>query len=113
MIHNPSIDAYRYVHYDAVLSLYSLRTIRIHDGLILLVQLMHSPVLHIVTLCILCCFRYDPYSKIFTREYYDHDQMHANRRKAIETAREGKKFGLILGTLGRQGSPKVLQVGER
>ncbi|KAI9203246.1 putative diphthamide synthesis protein-domain-containing protein [Polychytrium aggregatum] len=54
-------------------------------------------------------YRYDPYSKVFTRERYNHDEMRSARQHAIEQARGGKKFGLILGTLGRQGSPKVLE----
>jgi 2-(3-amino-3-carboxypropyl)histidine synthase len=54
--------------------------------------------------------RYDPYSKVFSREYYDHDAMKAIRLKSIEQARSAQRWGLILGTLGRQGSPKVLEV---
>lgn len=53
-------------------------------------------------------YRYDPYDKSFTREYYDHDLMKRNRKNAIDIASEAKTFGIILGTLGRQGSPKVL-----
>ena len=55
-------------------------------------------------------FRYDPYSKIFSREYYDIDAMFKARRDAINVASKARKFGLILSTLGRQGSPKVLEV---
>lgn len=33
-----------------------------------------------------------------------------NRQEAIATARSAKSWGLILGTLGRQGSPKILEV---
>ncbi|KAJ3590723.1 hypothetical protein NHX12_008672, partial [Muraenolepis orangiensis] len=49
------------------------------------------------------------------REYYDHDAMRAIRLQSIETACSAKRWGLILGTLGRQGSPKVLEArrGER
>ncbi|XP_054749105.2 2-(3-amino-3-carboxypropyl)histidine synthase subunit 1-like [Lytechinus pictus] len=54
-------------------------------------------------------YKYDPYSKEFTREYYETERMHGLRQEAIEKARHGKKIGLILGTLGRQGSPKVLE----
>ena len=54
--------------------------------------------------------RYDPYSKVFSREYYEIERMHELRQVAIATARKAKKFGLILGTLGRQGSPVVLEV---
>lgn len=55
-------------------------------------------------------FRYDPYEKKFTREYYGHEEMRGMRQEAITKARNATKFGLILGTLGRQGSPAVLQV---
>ncbi|KAM9468962.1 2-(3-amino-3-carboxypropyl)histidine synthase subunit 1 isoform 1-T1 [Clarias gariepinus] len=54
-------------------------------------------------------YRYDPYSKVFSREYYDHEAMRANRLHAIETARSAQRWGLILGTLGRQGNPKILE----
>ena len=72
-------------------------------------------------------YRYDPYSKTMTRERYDHAGMQAARRAAIASAaaslpglqRAGgsgtagdaascKPWGLVLGTLGRQGSPAVL-----
>lgn len=54
-------------------------------------------------------FKYDPYDKKFTEEFYDHEAMRRNRKIAIEKAKRAKRFGLILGTLGRQGSTKVLQ----
>ncbi|XP_058853918.1 2-(3-amino-3-carboxypropyl)histidine synthase subunit 1-like isoform X1 [Acipenser ruthenus] len=54
-------------------------------------------------------YRYDPYSKVFSREHYDHDAMRGTRKQAIETARSAQSWGLILGTLGRQGSPKILE----
>ena len=56
----------------------------------------------------LSAFRYDPYSKVFSQEYYDHDLMKANRREAIQAASQADTWGLILSTLGRQGHPKVL-----
>ncbi|KAG8736930.1 Diphthamide biosynthesis protein 1 [Ceratobasidium sp. 428] len=60
-------------------------------------------------------FRYDPYSKKITREVYDHAEMRAVRARAVRSAsatidREGNeegqggRWGVILGTLGRQGS---------
>lgn len=67
-------------------------------------------------------FRYDPYSKKLTRERYDHQDMRSTRRDAVESARKtistlsNKEsdstplWGVILGTLGRQGSFKQLQV---
>nr|XP_020470521.1 2-(3-amino-3-carboxypropyl)histidine synthase subunit 1 [Monopterus albus] len=54
-------------------------------------------------------YSYDPYTKLFSREYYDHEGMRALRLQAIEKACSGQRWGLILGTLGRQGSPKVLE----
>ena len=36
--------------------------------------------------------------------------MHEVRHSATEQAAKANKFGLILGTLGRQGSPKILEV---
>ncbi|XP_060850740.1 2-(3-amino-3-carboxypropyl)histidine synthase subunit 1 [Rhopalosiphum padi] len=56
----------------------------------------------------LAAYRYDPYERKLTREYYDHDVMKDTRLKSIERAKDAKTFGLILGTLGRQGSTKVL-----
>lgn len=74
-------------------------------------------------------FRYDPYSKKLTRERYDHREMQSNRDNAVQTARKSivafsreipnpndsiiepnPLWGVILGTLGRQGSFKQLQV---
>jgi 2-(3-amino-3-carboxypropyl)histidine synthase len=55
-------------------------------------------------------YRYDPYSKEFTREYYDIKSMHKIRQNEINKAANGQVWGLVLGSLGRQGSPKVLQV---
>lgn len=52
--------------------------------------------------------RYDPYSKKLTEEKYMHQEMRALRLKAVMEARNAQRFGVILGTLGRQGSPKIL-----
>ncbi|KAM4823941.1 2-(3-amino-3-carboxypropyl)histidine synthase subunit 1 isoform X3 [Urocitellus parryii] len=57
-------------------------------------------------------YRYDPYSKVLSREHYDHQRMQTTRQEAIATARSAKSWGLILGTLGRQGSPKILEYLE-
>ena len=53
-------------------------------------------------------YQYDPYSKRFTREYYDHNVMLSSRRAAITEAANARRFGIILGSLGRQGSPNIL-----
>ncbi|KZZ93927.1 diphthamide biosynthesis protein 1 [Ascosphaera apis ARSEF 7405] len=57
-------------------------------------------------------YRYDPYSRVLTREYYTHDEMHSLRRDAIQKSRASKKWGIVLGTLGRQGNPNTLTLIE-
>ena len=85
-------------------------------------------------------FRYDPYTKRLQRELYDHAEMRRLRKKAVLEAQatledaslprgngndcnaanhtagptpSSRAWGLILGTLGRQGSTKVLDyLGE-
>lgn len=73
-------------------------------------------------------FRYDPYSKKLTRERYNHAEMQEVRNDAVTTAKKSARaitqdeysgppsvksdyplWGVILGTLGRQGSLKQLQ----
>lgn len=82
-------------------------------------------------------FRYDPYSKILSSEGYDVERMKATRmyvshtvtttasslplinshipfvfvmyRRAVNDAKKAQTFGVILGTLGRQGSPKIFE----
>ncbi|KAI0033353.1 diphthamide synthesis protein [Vararia minispora EC-137] len=68
-------------------------------------------------------FRYDPYSKKLTREYYGHREMCDIRNNAVQVARKSidsfttaslkdvtpPLWGVVLGTLGRQGSFKQLQ----
>ncbi|RLN45831.1 hypothetical protein BBJ28_00007632 [Nothophytophthora sp. Chile5] len=53
-------------------------------------------------------YRYDPYPKVLTIEKYDLPQMMKIRRAAIDQSKSAKKFGIVLGTLGRQGNPTVL-----
>ncbi|KAL2020127.1 hypothetical protein VTK56DRAFT_8732 [Thermocarpiscus australiensis] len=57
-------------------------------------------------------YRYDPYSRKLTHETYGHDEMQDLRRDAIRTAKKAKKWGLILGSLGRQGNPHTLALIE-
>lgn len=61
----------------------------------------------------IAAYRYDPYSRKFTHEYYEHREMKEMRKQAIEKACKAQRYGLILGTLGRQGSPKVLENIEK
>ncbi|KAG8423271.1 Diphthamide biosynthesis protein 1 [Metarhizium acridum] len=58
-------------------------------------------------------YRYDPYSRKLTRETYGHDEMQSLRRSAIHTARTAKRWGLILGSLGRQGNPHTMALIEK
>ncbi|CAL8464545.1 g4080 [Coccomyxa elongata] len=53
-------------------------------------------------------YRYDPYGRVLTLERYDQAGMRAVRRRAVEAARGAACFGLVLGTLGRQGNPRIL-----
>lgn len=46
--------------------------------------------------------------QVLSREGYETEGMKRARQAAVERASRAKKFGLILGTLGRQGSPAVL-----
>ncbi|KAG9241629.1 putative diphthamide synthesis protein-domain-containing protein [Calycina marina] len=57
-------------------------------------------------------YRYDPYSRKLTRESYGHKEMQTLRREAITTAKSAKKWGLILGSLGRQGNPSTMGLIE-
>jgi len=58
-------------------------------------------------------FRYDPFYRTLTREGFEHAELHQQRRAAIQTAKGASFVGLILGTLGRQGSSGVLEELER
>nr|NVI71033.1 putative diphthamide biosynthesis protein 1 [Cucujiformia] len=54
-------------------------------------------------------YRYDPYEKKFTREYYDQIQMKTIRKKCIDDSIIAKNVGVIMGTLGRQGNKRVVE----
>ncbi|KAI0999273.1 2-(3-amino-3-carboxypropyl)histidine synthase subunit 1 [Podosphaera aphanis] len=58
-------------------------------------------------------YKYDPYSRKLTLESYNHKEMHSMRREAIAKAKEAKKWGLILGSLGRQGNPNTMALIEK
>ena len=53
-------------------------------------------------------YQYDPYSRRLTKESYGHADMHRLRAHAIEQTKAAQHFGLVLGTLGRQGAPHLL-----
>ncbi|XLS48261.1 hypothetical protein HN51_022619, partial [Arachis hypogaea] len=59
-------------------------------------------------------FRYDPYIGRLFLEEYDHVGMKESRKGAILRAREeARNWGVVLGTLGRQGNPKILERLEK
>lgn len=58
-------------------------------------------------------YRYDPAEQTLTREGFAHNEMHEVRRGVIEKAKGAQCIGLVLGTLGRQGSSGVLEGVER
>lgn len=60
----------------------------------------------------IAAFQYNPYSRQLTSEKYGYKQMIETRSRAINQARDSKNFGLILGTLGRQGNMKVFEVSS-
>ncbi|CAH1991158.1 unnamed protein product [Acanthoscelides obtectus] len=53
-------------------------------------------------------YKYDPYTKKFTKENYKHKEMKMIRKEMIDKSSTAKTFGVIMGTLGRQGNPKVV-----
>ncbi|RAO66795.1 uncharacterized protein BHQ10_002807 [Talaromyces amestolkiae] len=57
-------------------------------------------------------YRYDPYSRVLSRETYEHEEMHTLRRDAITAASSARKWGIILGSLGRQGNPHTMSLIE-
>jgi 2-(3-amino-3-carboxypropyl)histidine synthase len=56
-------------------------------------------------------YRYDPYGKSLTIEEYAHEEMKGLRQKAVLAGgtASAKTFGILMGTLGRQGNPAIVQ----
>lgn len=52
--------------------------------------------------------QYDPYKKELSSESYNTEEMKALRQEAIEAGRQASSYAIILGTLGRQGHPRVV-----
>lgn len=52
--------------------------------------------------------QYDPYNKKMTAESYAHAEMHQLRKAAIDVGKRANHFGIVMGTLGRQGNPRVV-----
>jgi len=53
-------------------------------------------------------FQYDPYTKVLSKEEYNHTEMREVRSGAIEAAMGATSVGVIMGTLGRQGSARII-----
>ena len=49
-------------------------------------------------------YQYNPNSKKMTEESYEHEAMYQIRHSEIQRARDAKMFGIVFGTLGRQGN---------
>lgn len=54
-------------------------------------------------------YQYNPYDKKFTEEVYEVAKMHEIRKSEVEKAKNAEFWGIILGTLGRQGSTSILE----
>lgn len=58
-------------------------------------------------------YRYDPYAKLLSEEQYDTPLMVQTRKRSIDKIRHAavpaRVFGVILGTLGRQGNTQILR----
>jgi len=54
-------------------------------------------------------YQYNPFTHYLTLEEYDIDLMKKIRFKQIEQFKNAKYFGVIFGTLGRQGNPVILK----
>ncbi|CUG93018.1 diphthamide synthesis protein 1, putative [Bodo saltans] len=52
--------------------------------------------------------QYNPYEKKLTKEGYAHQEMHTLRQSAIADAKAAGSVGIVMGTLGRQGNPKLV-----
>lgn len=53
-------------------------------------------------------YQYDPYKKELTKETYGNAEMRDMRKEAIEKAKAAQSFAIVMGTLGRQGHPRVV-----
>jgi len=53
-------------------------------------------------------YKYDPYNRMLTAEAYDTETLHSTRWAAIEKGKHARKWGVVLGTLGRQGNTVLM-----
>lgn len=54
-------------------------------------------------------YKYCPFSRRMTQEFYEYESMLGGRVSEIKRAFEGRTFGVILGSLGRQGSRDIMR----
>eukprot|EP00270_Netrium_digitus_P018885 TRINITY_DN727_c0_g5_i1.p1 TRINITY_DN727_c0_g5~~TRINITY_DN727_c0_g5_i1.p1 ORF type:complete len:577 (-),score=141.07 TRINITY_DN727_c0_g5_i1:297-2027(-) len=54
-------------------------------------------------------FRYDPYTRLMSREHYDHLGMRRARHAAIKRAGQARRWALVHGMLGRQGNLRTVE----
>lgn len=54
-------------------------------------------------------YKYCPFSRKMTREFYRFGEMLAAREAEIKRALGGRSFGVVLGSLGRQGNRRVFE----
>lgn len=54
-------------------------------------------------------YRYCPFTRRLSQEFYDHEKMKSFREREIRRAFGGRSFGVILGSLGRQGNRQIFE----
>ncbi|KAI5148443.1 2-(3-amino-3-carboxypropyl)histidine synthase [Enteropsectra breve] len=54
-------------------------------------------------------YKYCPFTRKISQEFYDNEEMLRIRKAEIKKAFAGKSFGVILGTLGRQGNSRIVE----
>ncbi|KAK1350407.1 subunit Dph2 of diphthamide synthase [Hamiltosporidium tvaerminnensis] len=52
-------------------------------------------------------FKYCPFTRKMTQEYYGYEKFLEERKNSLKKALQGRTFGIILGTLGRQGNSVI------
>jgi len=53
--------------------------------------------------------RYDPYTHLLLRANYSAQSVVSGRKECIQRAANASTFGIIQGTLGRQGNPRIIE----
>ncbi|KFD57709.1 hypothetical protein M513_01379 [Trichuris suis] len=110
MIANPTVTAYKYsdvlFFLKSIFAKCSLCSHKVQDNRRFVQWNMFSSSFFLL-------LEYDPYSRKCTIENYNHEVMQRTRRYAIDQAKCCHKFGIILGTLGRQGNCAIVDLLKR